>query len=209
MIKICLVLTVILLLCSACSNSAEPNADGGTTDRPDESISETFTEISADAATKAAIVTLPGMPLNFLFTSGVGAWGTVVTLESDGTFTGFYHDSDMGVSGDGYPNGTRYECAFSGAFIDILKVGDYEYSMKLGALITEGKEGAERIVDGVRIITAAPYGFDNAETFAFYLPGRPTTDLPQGFLEWVDAEGDSLAFYGLYDVGGQRGFGEY
>lgn len=50
------------------------------------------------------------------FSSGAGAWGTYFYLEKDGTFTGRFHDSEMGETGDGYPNGTVYISEFSGKF---------------------------------------------------------------------------------------------
>ena len=38
----------------------------------------------------------------FEFCSGAGGWATDFTIDSDGHFSGEYHDSDMGVTGDGY-----------------------------------------------------------------------------------------------------------
>lgn len=40
------------------------------------------------------------------FASGSGGWDTTMTVASDGTFSGTYHDSDMGITGDDYPNGS-------------------------------------------------------------------------------------------------------
>ena len=51
---------------------------------------------------------------SFSFSSGVGAWGTDLEVYADGSFKEVYHDSDMGVTGEGYPNGTVYLCGFSG-----------------------------------------------------------------------------------------------
>lgn len=36
-------------------------------------------------------------PIDFVFSSGVGAWATSMTLEQDGAFSGEYYDADMGV----------------------------------------------------------------------------------------------------------------
>ena len=33
----------------------------------------------------------------FLFCSGAGAWSTVLTIHEDGTFEGYYHDTDIGI----------------------------------------------------------------------------------------------------------------
>ena len=52
----------------------------------------------------------------FGFASGAGGWSSELTFANDGIFMGSYHDSDMGDTGDGYPNGTIYVSDFSGRF---------------------------------------------------------------------------------------------
>jgi hypothetical protein len=148
----------------------------------------------------------------FLFCSGVGAWNTSVVINADGTFSGDFHDTDSDT-GVVFPNGTREECFFSGKFTNVQKISDLEYSMTVEYLNTVGTEGEEKIVDGVKIITTTPYGFDNANEFRLYLPGRNTKDLPEEFLFWVGAPfawgnnvPTTLPFYGLYNVSGQQGF---
>lgn len=57
------------------------------------------------------------MPISgntFHFSSGAGGWLTEIVISEDGSFTGHFHDSDMG---DAYPEGTRYECSFTGVFV--------------------------------------------------------------------------------------------
>ena len=146
--------------------------------------------------------------LEFWFGSGAGAWSTVVTILSDGTFNGYYHDSEAGSSDDDYPNGTRYECYFSGKFSSLKKTGDYEYSMKCELLQLEGTPGEEKIIDGVKLITSEPYGFDNADEFFLYLPGKKTSELSEEFLSWShgSASDGVLTCYGLYNAGGEQGF---
>jgi hypothetical protein len=153
---------------------------------------------------------LAGLP--FYFSSGAGAWSTAVEILPDGAFSGYFYDRNMGENGTDYPNGTMYECSFKGKFSPLKKINDYEYSMKCELLTTAGTEGNEKIVDGVKIITAGPYGFDNANDFLLFLPGKKIVDLPAGFLTWVHIYPDNidpaqtLAFYGLYNVGGEQGF---
>ena len=65
----------------------------------------------------------------FVFASGAGAWGTELTIDDDGSFKGQYHDSDMGSTGDGYPNGTRYYSEFNGQFSEPEKVNEYTYKI--------------------------------------------------------------------------------
>jgi hypothetical protein len=147
----------------------------------------------------------------FWFGSGVGAWCTIVHISPDGSFDGYFRDTDMGVTGDGYPNGTMYECVFKGKFSLPVKTGDYEYTFKCESLTQEGVVKEERIEDGVLIITSEPYGFDDADEFVIYLPGKKLSELPEAFLEWVQIfinadSDDTLTFYGLYNVGGEQGF---
>ncbi len=155
--------------------------------------------------------------LEFRFSSGAGAWSTIVKIQSDGTFNGHYNDRDAGVADTDYPYGTEYECYFNGNFTSLKKISDYEYSMKCESLTIEGVVGQEEIKNGVRIITSEPYGFDNANEFLIYLPGIKLNQLPDIFLGWVhinpesiDSESmDVLTFYGLYNVGGEQGFNSY
>jgi len=151
------------------------------------------------------------IPSEFVFASGIGAWSTVININPDGSFTGYYHDSDMGDTGPGYPNGTRYECNFAGKFTDVKKIDNYEYSMRVKYLITEEGPLKETIEDGIRIITSTPYGFDDADGFRLYLPGKEIRNLPEGFLIWTFPERDKpvLSCYGLYNVNGEQGFVSY
>lgn len=152
------------------------------------------------------------IPDTFLFLSGAGAWETFMTLNPDGTFTGNYTDDDMGDGGDSYPNGTRYVSNFNGKFTDVKKISDKEYSMRLDYFHVDGIVDQKTIVDGVRIITTEPAGFDNAGEFRLYLPGRRTADLPEAFLDWVRGPMDlgddavELPSYGIYNIGGEEGF---
>ena len=183
-------------------------------DKPKESATATTTETATETADTPDVKTesLPDMPMEFIFSSGAGGWGTFVTLQSDGSFAGDYYDSNMGETGNGYPNGSRYECNFNGKFTDVVKISDYEYSMKIAYLNTDGTRGEEKIINGINVITSDPYGFDDAGEFILYLPGRNTSDLPEEFINWVQMPMGlsdmpaTLPFYGLYNVNAECGF---
>jgi hypothetical protein len=148
----------------------------------------------------------------FIFSSGAGGWSTELHIAADGSFSGYFHDTDMGDTGPNYPKGTRRESRFSGKFVSVKKVSDFEYSMSVAGLRTEGKIGASKIVQGVRVITSEPYGFENADKFILYCPDRKTSDLPSEFIEWMRmplawrTTPGTLDVYGLYNVGGEKGF---
>lgn len=153
-----------------------------------------------------------GQPLEFLFASGAGGWGTTLTLYPDGSFEGEYHDSDMGVNAPEYPHGTIYVCKFSGHFSEMTQLTEHAYSMRLEELIYE-EAGREWIEDQIRYIASEPYGLAGGENFALYVPDTPADQLNEEFLSWwPDAylwrEGslDTLSAYGLYNCNTGEGF---
>lgn len=159
-----------------------------------------------------------GFPMDLLFASGAGAWGTTLTLNPDGTFEGQYHDSNMGENGDGYPNGTVYYCNFSGRFGSMMKLNDYSYYMRLEELVYDTDIGREQLgtEEGLRYVTAEPYGIAGGEEFIFYLPGTPADVLNEDFLNWwPDAylwrsgELSTLNCYGIHNVNTGEGFFTY
>ena len=115
----------------------------------------------------------------FLFCSGAGAWSTVLTIHEDGTFEGYYHDTDIGFTEEGNPNGTRYVCNFSGQFTEPVQVNEYTYSAQLQTLQCEQEPGTEEIIEGIKNMYSEPYGLDNAENILFYIEGAPIAELPK------------------------------
>ena len=151
----------------------------------------------------------------FYFSSGAGAWATTLMIRADGSFTGEYHDSDMGVTGDGYPNGTQYYSAFQGRFTSPVKVNEYTYSAHISSISYENEVGTEEIKDGIRYIYTDAYGLEDAENILIYLPGAPLAELPQEYRSWVGyydlsyTEETELPFYGLYNEAAKCGFSGY
>lgn len=149
----------------------------------------------------------------FEFTSGAGGWGTEVTIGADGTFTGNYHDSEMGETGDGYPDGTVYTCLFHGQFTDPVKVDDYTWTAKVAVSLDEG-QALEKIEDGIRFVLATPYGLEKAQEVTFYLPGKPVDQLPEGFMIWshlqeMDSEAKTLPYFAIWSEADEAGFVTY
>ena len=154
------------------------------------------------------------MPDSFTFSSGAGAWATYVEISEDGSFTGQYHDSDMGDIGEGYPNGTVYICNFYGRFSEPEPTdSQYIYSMKLLDLQIENEEkvGASEIVDGILYVYTTPYGFEDADEFLIYMPGSPLSEMTEECLSWIFLSDSIFAevpdcYYVIYNVGGQEAF---
>ena len=148
----------------------------------------------------------------FYFLSGAGAWSTELVVSPDGSFTGYYHDTDMGDSGADYPNGTRYECDFSGTFALVEQRDEFTYILRLTSLALKEEPGTERVTDGLKLVSAEAYGISGGDEFMLYSPGSRSAGLPEEFLEWVrmasawEEPPETLPFWGLYNLGEQAGF---
>ena len=169
------------------------------------------TDIQKELTSKAA--SFPDEPLNLMFASGAGAWGSLLNLQPDGNFTGDYRDSEMGSNSANYPNGTCYVSVFEGQFRDIEQISDYAWSMKLAKLSTEKEPETSWIERGVRYIASEAYGVAGGEEFILYAPGMPADELPaecrdwwpDAFL-WRNGELDQLEGWALYNANTGQGF---
>ena len=156
-------------------------------------------------------------PLEMWFSSGVGAWWTKIVIHANGSFEGEFQDTDMGEIGEEHPNGTVYECKFTGYFTKPEKINDYTYSLRLQTVEIEGEPGATRIEDGILYKISLPYGLMNtdsteyAKDFVLYTPNAPTLEMREEFLSWwperFGAEPDGkLMIYGLQNIETDDGF---
>lgn len=129
------------------------------------------------------------IPQQFSFLSGAGGWSTDLYLTGgdsyDGSFTGQYHDGDMGSVGEDYPNGTVYYCNFSGKFAQPEKLEEYVYSVTLEELACDEPPEVESIGGGVRYITTGPYGLENVGELRIYFPGYPIKNIPEEDRGWL------------------------
>lgn len=122
---------------------------------------------------------------DFSFSSGAGGWSTDFEIEQDGSFSGTYHDSELGSTGDDYPGGTMYLCSFSGKFTNLRKINEYTYEMDMEDLTYENTPGEEEIADNMKYIYDEAYGLAGCDTFKVYLPGTPVRDLTDEEYQWV------------------------
>ncbi len=155
-----------------------------------------FTSVSSDALIPSDAVG------EYIFCSGAGAWSTLITLSSDGSFIGDFGDSDMGDADEAYPNGTHYFRGFSGQFTDLQKINDYTYSMTLDTLTPW--EAKDHILGGVRYIASDPYGFESGRSFLMYTPDSPIDALTESFLSWISGPlsvipTNKLGCYAIYN----------
>lgn len=154
------------------------------------------------------------LPKTLTFMSGLGGWSTDLSIAPDGTFSGQYADYDLGVTGEDFPNGSCRISNFTGKFTQPEQLDDYTWAMNLEKLEVAGTVGESYIENLVQYTVADPYGFDQAETFYLYVPGKPISAMPEEFLYWAQCGGCPLVeieampegWYGLYNEGGQTGF---
>ena len=166
-------LTAVFIMAGQCQNVAAQAIEPISNNQLLQYKNSCMSTILSDSATKSKKNSsiFKSMPKKFVFASGAGAWGTVITLKKDGSFTGQYHDSNMGETGIRYPRGTVYICKFSGKFSKPKRVNKYTYPMKLKKLKTNKKPGKVYYKNKIRYITSNPYGFDHAGKFMIYCPG--------------------------------------
>ena len=117
----------------------------------------------------------PTKSLELLYASGAGGWGTYLTLQPDGSFTGDYGDSDAD---------TRYECKFEGRFTNMHQISDYCWAMTLGEVALEKEKGTTWTEDGIHYIAAGPHGVSEGTDFLLYAPGTPVDMIPASCRDW-------------------------
>lgn len=217
-------LLCLLALLTACGNKDDSESEH--TQQPSQSEETTSVETSTSVSEtsesehiapataekhspKAIYQDLAGK--SFTFTSGAGGWLTELVFDKagDGSFTGQYHDSDMGTH-------SLYVNEFEGQFEIAEQLDDETYTMILQNLqvtsptgMTEPQAGE----GGMDIIyTEDPYGLEESENFQLFLPYKEADEVPDDFASWVDldivADSKIINRYAIYNVDKGYGFGE-
>lgn len=145
---------------------------------------------------------------DFLFSSGAGAWGTMLRIGADGSFSGVYRDSEMGDSDPAYPDGTVYYCAFYGQLGTPVPVDAHSYRLPVQVLGYEEPPDTQQIRGTQRYCFTTALGVEGAQSLLLYAPGTPKDVLPPEYLQWVslEEEASSLPFWGIYNEALQCGF---
>lgn len=140
---------------------------------------EKTTTTAKPAAQPTILDTLVGK--NFVFSSGTGGWSTTLSIGPNSTFSGVYHDSDMGVTGPGYPGGTVSYSKFSGQFKQVHQLNPNLYEMYIENLQYENPVGGSEIKEGQKYDYTEAYGISKNHRMAIYLPGTQISALPEEF----------------------------
>ena len=176
-------LAAACLLLAACSPKTPDPAGSGSGSQGASSSVSSGSQSESQEGELTAETLFSSLPAPFVFASGVGAWDTQVTIAPDGSFSGVYHDADMGGTGEGYPNGTEYICEFTGQFSQPAKVDDYTWSVQLESLSYDGVPETEEIRDGIRYVCSTPYGVEGGEEFLDLSARRPCGRPARGILQ--------------------------
>ena len=193
----------LVLALSACTNTGDSR---GTIDDREED--PTPTQAAENTPTPTEVPEEPPQDTalfeamscwDFSFSSGVGGWATELFVDPDGTFHGEYYDYDMGVTGPGYPNGSKYECKFRGTFGSYTEISPYIYRVNIDNIAYESTPGTETTKDDMHYIYTEPYGLRSSGDILVYLPGASMEDIPAGYLSWVDFSHFSATKNGIWD----------
>ena len=151
--------------------------------------------------------------LEWSFSSGAGAWSTELYIAEDGSFTGNYHDSEMGEAADDYQNGTVYYSTFSGQMSLTEQADDAAWAVRIDSLTLQDAPGNEYIDEGIRFVATDPYGISEGDEMLLYLPGTPVEALTEDMRIWAHLLGDdipaTLPDWFLYSARNESGFVGY
>ncbi|WP_051195218.1 lysozyme inhibitor LprI family protein [Pseudobutyrivibrio ruminis] len=186
------------------------NTDVGTVSKDSNNAEDNKLEKVADDDSTLTFEDLA--QYGYSFYSGAGGWEDDFDIEKDGSFHGSYHDSDMGDTGDGYPDGTFYYCEYEGHFEDIQKVDEFTYKMHMKDINIINNDG-EYIADGVKYIPVTPYALNNADEIEIYMPGKPVSEIDEEVQRWIFIETqdqqDTLDNLALVNVNENQGITSY
>ena len=149
--------------------------------------------------------------LDWSFSSGAGAWSTDLRIAADGSFSGAFHDSEMGEAAEEYPDGTIYYCAFSGQLSLAGQADDGAWRVHIDSLTPDEPEGQESIDEGVRFVSTKPYGLSESDDMLLYRPGTPLDVLTEDMLIWTHAYDledmpEALESWFMYSEANDSGF---
>ena len=122
------------------------------------------------------------------FSSGVGGWSTDLRILPDGSFSGEYHDSEMGDSAEAYPDGTVYSCSFTGTMKLVEQADENSWVIRVENLQRDEGQEPEAIEGGIRYILADTYGLSEGDEMRLWKPGTPLSAIPEGLRFWTHAE---------------------
>ena len=124
--------------------------------------------------------------VNWSFCSGVGGWSTDMRLLPDGSFTGDFHDGEMGETGEDYPMGTVYYCTFYGRLSPVARVDENTWKVKVDFVKLKETPDTATIEDGIRYVTVdSVYGLAEGDEMLLYAPGTSLDVFTDSMKMWA------------------------
>ena len=135
----------------------------------------------------------------FIFASGAGGWDNTMTISSDGSFSGVYHDTDMGADGD-----RLMYCSYNGKIGSVEKISDYEYDLIIEDITPDKQPGTQENTESGITMYTEPYGLENiskGSRLRLLMPGYQTSGLSEEAKTWFMITGSgapaNLEGYGI------------
>ena len=153
--------------------------------------------------------------MTWSFSSGVGGWSTDIRTAAGGSFSGEYHDSEMGETGDGFPNGSIYHCNFTGKLSLQEQVDAFTWKVRIDSLTLDEAPGNVSIEDdGIRYVSCEVYGLSEGDEMLLYLPGAPVDGFTEDMQMWAhlfeeEVKPSVLEDWFLYSENNESGFVGY
>ena len=180
------VLVLMAVFIAGCGSTAPAEIQTISSETSESVQTEEQSTVSESKAEEIVELTFADLSkYSFEFSSGAGAWGEWFTIEKDGYFTGLFNDSNMGETGEGYEDGTRYSSSYFGHFTNLTKIDEHTYQMTLADISYKEPIGTEEISDKVLYIYTGSYCLGGTDTFTIYLPGTPLDVLSEDIYSWI------------------------
>lgn len=145
--------------------------------------------------------------MTWSFCSGAGAWSTDLTILPDGSFSGDFHDSDMGDMGDDYPNGTVYVAGFHGKMSLVDQVNDCIWKIRVNELAADEQSGTVVFQDGCKYVYTDVYGLTAGDEMLLFKPGTPMDSFTEDMHFWAHSiDLTELPFWFFYSEKNSSGF---
>ncbi|MBD5423513.1 MAG: hypothetical protein HDR44_00065 [Allobaculum sp.] len=121
----------------------------------------------------------------YVHSSGVGAWGTELTIDDNNHFIGKYEDSNIKEV---------FFCQYSGDIVDIQKVGDKKYIGRIANLQRELPSQAwlASFPSDVKVEEVDNPSFKNGDQVMIYLAGYPVNQVSEAEYSWMGIWGSLL-----------------
>ena len=164
--------------------AVEEETETATDEEGDNEISEDIYKADASKVFSAMA------DWTYTFSSGAGGWATELNVNPDGSFSGSYHDSDMGSTGPDHENGTIYLCDFSGHFSENVRMaGPLMYALTVEDMKFENEPDTEEILEDVLYKYSKPYGLEDITgeegALVFMDAGAVTSAIKQEEMDWL------------------------